>query len=111
MQARDRGDLGAARFGITVTRKTASRAVDRNRIKRRLREAVRHHALPVAQAGVDYVLVARPASLDAPFENLCDAVVDGLRQVHREMTHRAQAGSGRTTRPRPSVAIQESDDG
>lgn len=38
-----------ARLGITVSRRTARRAVDRNRIKRQIRESFRSHwaALPV----------------------------------------------------------------
>lgn len=111
MQARDRGDEGAPRFGFTVTRKTAGRAVDRNRIKRRLREAVRHHALPEARAGTDYVLVARRAALDAPFADLCDAVSDSLREAHRELNRRAQLEPGETKRRDFPAAEQGTGDG
>ena len=41
LEARERGDDGPARFGFTVTKRTAKKAVERNRIRRRLREAVR----------------------------------------------------------------------
>jgi ribonuclease P protein component len=53
---------GAARVGLTVTTKIGG-AVIRNRIKRRLREAVRHElgSLP----SVDLVLVARASSTTA----------------------------------------------
>ena len=40
LEALDRGDGGAPRFGVTVTRKVG-KAVLRNRIRRRLKEAMR----------------------------------------------------------------------
>jgi len=51
------------RLGITVSRRVSARAVDRNRIKRLIREAYRHE--PVRLCGVDLVVIARPAALEA----------------------------------------------
>ena len=47
-----------ARLGIVVSRKVSRKAVARNRIKRRIREAFRHdqHTL----ASLDVVVIARP---------------------------------------------------
>ncbi|EYS92536.1 ribonuclease P protein component [Bartonella bacilliformis str. Heidi Mejia] len=59
----------AARIGFTVTRKNGN-AVKRNRIKRRLREAVRVGLTNDTKAGVDYVIVAYPDVLYAPFTSL-----------------------------------------
>lgn len=58
---RDDGD--DPRLGIAVPKGSGS-AVDRNRVKRRLREAWRER-LPQVPAGRDYVLIARPALGDA----------------------------------------------
>lgn len=59
------------RVGLTVTKKLGH-AVTRNRIKRRLRSAVRDvfplHALP----GHDYVLLARARALTIPYGTLLD---------------------------------------
>lgn len=60
---------GECRFGFTVTRKMGN-AVIRNRIKRRLREAVRERGLPLALAGHDYVIISRHKALDTPFADL-----------------------------------------
>jgi ribonuclease P protein component len=66
MEVLDRGDGGAARVGFTVTKKVGN-AVVRNRIRRRLREAVRVYAAGDMQPGKDYVIVGREEVLAAPF--------------------------------------------
>ncbi|WP_455481698.1 ribonuclease P protein component [Bartonella sp. B35(2025)] len=58
-----------ARVGFTVTRKNGN-AVKRNRIKRRLREAVRVGLTNNMEAGTDYVIVAHSSALHAPFTSL-----------------------------------------
>ena len=60
-------DTGPARFGFTVTRRTARNAVDRNRIRRRLKAAAR---LTAPAAGYDLVLIGRRAALSVPFGDL-----------------------------------------
>ena len=59
---------GVHAFGITVTKKTSKLAVERNRIKRRLR-AVAYEVLSEAKP-CDVVLVGRLAALDAPYDKL-----------------------------------------
>ena len=68
------------RFGFTVTKRVAKKAVERNRMRRRLREAVRLDA-ENAQAGHDYVLVARRSALIEPFTDLKAALGQALRQA------------------------------
>ncbi len=60
---------GALRIGYTVTKKMGN-AVCRNRIKRRLREAVRQVMPEYGRPGHAYVLIARQAALQCPFEAL-----------------------------------------
>jgi ribonuclease P protein component len=52
-----------SRFGLTVSRKVGG-AVVRNRVKRWLREAIRHERVSVA-GGWDVVLVAHPDAATA----------------------------------------------
>lgn len=72
---------GPARFGFTVTKKIAG-AVGRNRIRRRLKEALRNCGALAAREGHDYVFVARRAALTAPFPELSTHIADGLARVH-----------------------------
>lgn len=58
-----------ARVGFTVTKKHGN-SVERNRMRRRLKEAVRLHAGFAMQPGHDYVVVARRDVLKASFKEL-----------------------------------------
>lgn len=70
LEVLDRKDEDGPRAGFTVTRKVGN-AVVRNRIRRRLKEAVRLHAAGDMEAGSDYVIVGRREALAAPFGELC----------------------------------------
>ena len=69
VEALDRGDSREPRVGYTVTKKVGN-AVVRNRVRRRLKEAVRVHAAADMAAGHDYVIVGREDVLDAPFAQI-----------------------------------------
>lgn len=72
-------DRGTCRAGFTVTKKLGN-AVARNRIKRRLRAAVRL-APAFARVRGDVVLVAYSAALRAPWPALVAAVNQALETV------------------------------
>jgi ribonuclease P protein component len=65
-------DLGHTRVGITVSSRVG-KAVVRNRVRRRLREAVRARFDRLAP-GVDVLLIARPASARAAWSELSAAL-------------------------------------
>ncbi|WP_136657527.1 ribonuclease P protein component [Nitratireductor sp. XY-223] len=74
LEVLDRGSAGEApRIGYTVTKRQGN-AVERNRIRRRLREAVRLKAAFDMRPGHDYVVVARRDALEAPFAELSDSL-------------------------------------
>ncbi|MBA3811186.1 MAG: ribonuclease P protein component [Caulobacteraceae bacterium] len=77
-QARDRGDGSAMiRIGFTATKRIGG-AVERNRAKRRLREAARIVAPLHARAGHDYVFIARGGTAAQPWGRLLDDMKSAL---------------------------------
>ncbi|HEX2653475.1 MAG TPA: ribonuclease P protein component [Xanthobacteraceae bacterium] len=81
LQARRRDDDGPARFGFTVSKKVGN-AVERNRVRRRLKEIVRLSAVEQVRAGYDYVVVGRRAALNVPFEHLTRDFISALSHLH-----------------------------
>jgi len=81
LQARNRRDQGPARFGLTVSKKVGT-AVERNRVRRRLREIVRLSTANRLRAGHDYVLIGRRAALSLPFGELVQDFEGALRRIH-----------------------------
>lgn len=75
----DRNELEGTRFGFVVGRRVGG-AVVRNRVKRRLREAVRRH-LEEVPGGWDVVLIARPPVASAPFADVEGALVQLLSRA------------------------------
>ena len=81
LQARSRGEVGPPRVGFTVSRQVGN-AVERNRVRRRLREMVRLAAAGKLHAGYDYVLIGRRAALELPFGEMMRELDAALRQIH-----------------------------
>lgn len=63
-------DPAVVRYGLTVTKKIYKKAVDRNRVKRRLRPIIQSVSSDLHLHGVDIVFIARAAALDAPYDAL-----------------------------------------
>jgi len=78
LEVLDRKDDAPPRVGFTVTKKHGN-AVERNRMRRRLKEAVRLNAAFAMQPGHDYVIVARREVLGIPFD-----------QWSRQLIHRIE---------------------
>ena len=85
LEGRQRTTVGMAeqaRFGFTVTRAVGG-AVERNRIRRRLKAAVKSVQKNHARPDFDYVVVARRPALEAKFEVLVRELARGLDRLHR----------------------------
>lgn len=100
VEALARGDEGPPRYGLTVTRKVGN-AVERNRIRRRLREAIRVFAEADMVPGIDYVIVARREVLSAPFAALSDELRRRVSRMAGPMEKTTRSGnSGNARRSR-----------
>jgi ribonuclease P protein component len=97
-RVRSDADAGGLRVGLTVTRKVGH-ATERNRIKRRLRQAVKQALAPFADRSMDLVVIARRPALAADYAALVD---DLARALHVTSKPKAPAPAA----PRPSTASQ-----
>ena len=87
--------LPLSRFGFIVSKRAAPLSVTRNRVRRRLREAVR--ALPFLD-GWDVLLIARRSTADAPFHALQDATASLARRLRVLASEERSGNAGETSR-------------
>ena len=90
------------RIGLTVP-KALGKAVDRNRIKRRMREAVRA-ALPQLTAPVDVILHPRRAVIDLEFAQLKREVSTIFRSVQAAYDRSLNSAKPAATPSEPSAS-------
>ena len=109
LQSRRREETGketvpAARVGLTVT-KGVGGAVERNRVRRRLKEALRAAAPLEAEGDHDYVLMAGREALGRRFTALVDDVRAAFRAARRgEADGRGRGSAERATKNRDARA-------
>jgi ribonuclease P protein component len=72
--------LAENRFGIMVGLKVSKKAVERNKIKRRLRAIIRAEAVNLAK-GFDVVITVLPAAKKAEFAVLQASLLSHLRKL------------------------------
>ena len=92
------GEASGSRVGFTVTKKIGN-AVTRNRVRRRLKEAVRALDGHVLRATHDYVVIGRKPALTLPYETLRTDLERAIRAAHRASDAPASP-SPRTASPR-----------
>jgi ribonuclease P protein component len=93
LQARQRADQGPVRVGFTVSKQVGN-AVQRNRVRRRLREIVKLTPTGSLHAGHDYVLVGRRASLDLTFGEMRRELDMALGRIHARGPGTKHGGTG-----------------
>jgi ribonuclease P protein component len=100
LQARRRGDEGPPRVGFTVSKKVGT-AVERNRVRRRLKEAVRRSASPHMRQGHDYVIVGRRSALTTDFARLVGDLEQALSRLHAKRDEAARSVRRTSDEDRP----------
>lgn len=77
---RQRNDNNPTKFGIVVSNRVSKKAVDRNRIKRELREALRN-ILDRIKGGADVVILTRKGLLDANTKDIEKDLKEKLKEA------------------------------
>lgn len=98
LQARARAETGPPRVGFTVSKQVGN-AVERNRVRRRLRELIRLAPPAALFAGHDYVLIGRRAALKAAFDAMMNELGGALRRVHSSCKSTGATGASGTLPP------------
>ena len=101
VEARRRAEDGPIGLGFTASKKVGN-AVARNRAKRRLREAARQLLREHGLAGVDYVLVARQQTPDAPWAGLLDDLGNALIRLRADLNDAGATRPPSPTQRKPS---------
>jgi ribonuclease P protein component len=91
-RAEDEGEGGSVRVGFTVSRQVGN-AVERNRVRRRLREVVRLASTAALRPGHDYVLIGRRTALAADFADLTGQFDAAIRRIHAAPRSGQETGS------------------
>lgn len=74
--------FGLARLGLAIAKRCAKKAVERNRLKRIVRESFRTHREMLCQ--FDLVVMCRPKALIATNTELSDSLIKLWNQVERD---------------------------
>ena len=66
------------RFGVVVSKKISKKAVNRNKIKRRLRETIRQaHIKP----GLNIIIIAKPEIIDKNYQDIKNELEDLFKSL------------------------------
>lgn len=107
LQVRRRGAEGASaedasvRVGFTVSRKVGN-AVARNRARRRLRAAADQVIADHAEAGHDFVIIGRAATLQRPFADLVGDLETAMRRLDAYRNDAAASGAANDHQGQPA---------
>ena len=105
--ARPGADGQAPRLGFTVTKRIGN-AVERNRIRRRLREAVRLSQPAWLRHGHDYALIARRDVLSRPYSRLVRDLDRAFHNVHKALRGASDSAAEPTGRSQRHTRRQSS---
>lgn len=72
--------LGVLRLSVVIGQKLSKSAVVRNRTRRRIREAVRHH-IPEINKGFDIIIIPHSAAAAATHDALVQELLTNLRRA------------------------------
>lgn len=94
-------DLGFSRLGMAVSRRVSPLAVERNRLKRVIRESFRHHQAVLNSAGVGLDLVVLPSfrSVTISSEHLRTSLQGHWRKLPDQLRPSFEQETAKTKQP------------
>ena len=95
LQARAREKSGPPQVGFTVSKQVGN-AVERNRVRRRLRELIRLAPPAALSASHDYVLIGRRDALKVAFDAMMKELDGALRRIHASSKSGSSKSGGGT---------------
>jgi len=69
------------RIGFIVSKKVSLKAVERNKIRRRLRESVRE-VLDTLKGGLDIIIIASPRIKKSSFDEIREEIEKGFKNIN-----------------------------
>jgi ribonuclease P protein component len=79
-----KNDLGVNRFGFVISKKVSKKAVIRNKIRRRLSEAVKVEINNI-KAGMDLILIVLPGAEKKDFYEIKEAVKNAFVKINKNV--------------------------
>jgi ribonuclease P protein component len=79
-----KNDLGISRVGLVISKKVSKKAVIRNKIRRRLSEAVKLEINNI-KAGMDLVLIVLPEAEKKDFSEIKEAVKNAFIKINKNV--------------------------
>lgn len=73
-----KNETGKTKIAFVVSKKVSNKAVDRNKIKRRLREAVREVGF---NQGFDIIIIAQPQALEKDFKGIREEIKSLFKKI------------------------------
>jgi ribonuclease P protein component len=101
LQALGRAEDGPVRVGFTVSKKVGN-AVERNRVRRRLKDVVKRSAAGALRPGHDYVLIGRRTALRLPFDRMIEEFRSALRRLEPQPSRSGEPGKRGPSTTSPS---------
>lgn len=73
--------LAISRFTVVVSLKVSKKAVERNRLKRRLREIMRQEIMPRIKGGLDGIILTQKPLLNLTFDELKKLTIELFKKA------------------------------
>lgn len=79
-----KGDTKHSRFGVVISKKDDKLAVNRNLIRRRIKEILRASLPEITTSALDMVILCSPQTVSRSFRELKTEIAEGIRLLNSD---------------------------